>query len=198
RSHPLSLLVALKTYAQGHGVRGGSTWTPVKQVVDALDAAFYLAFGAVEPAGKRWLLALDVSGSMGTGQVAGSPLTPREGSAAMALVAAATEPSHHVVGFTGRGFRVTSAPSRQGAWAGYPSSGAGVEPLAISHRQRVDEVVRDIEGLPMGPTDCALPMVYALEQKLAVDVFVVYTDSETWHGEVHPFQALRQYREKTG
>jgi 60 kDa SS-A/Ro ribonucleoprotein len=31
-----------------------------------------------------------------------------------------------------------------------------------------------------------------------VDVFVIYTDSETWAGDVHPVQALRQYREATG
>jgi 60 kDa SS-A/Ro ribonucleoprotein len=29
-------------------------------------------------------------------------------------------------------------------------------------------------------------------------VFVVYTDSETWFGTIHPVQALRQYREKMG
>ena len=41
-----------------------SEWSPVREIVDALDAAFYAAFGNVEPAGKRLLLALDVSGSM--------------------------------------------------------------------------------------------------------------------------------------
>jgi 60 kDa SS-A/Ro ribonucleoprotein len=196
--HPLAILVALKTYAQGRGVRGGKSWAPVKAVEAALNEAFYLAFDAVEPAGKRWLLALDVSGSMGCGQVAGAPLTPREASAAMALVTAATEPAHHVVGFTGRGFQVNSAAFHQGAWAGYPNSGAGVEPLSITPGQRLDAAVRAIEGLPMGPTDCALPMLYALERKLEVDVFVVYTDSETWHGDIHPFQALARYRQKTG
>jgi 60 kDa SS-A/Ro ribonucleoprotein len=50
----------------------------------------------------------------------------------------------------------------------------------------------------MGGTDCALPMLYALERRLAVDVFVVLTDSETWAGEVHPCQALMQYRQKMG
>ena len=35
-----------------------------REVVDALDAAFYATFGNVEPTGKRLLLALDVSGSM--------------------------------------------------------------------------------------------------------------------------------------
>jgi 60 kDa SS-A/Ro ribonucleoprotein len=31
-----------------------------------------------------------------------------------------------------------------------------------------------------------------------VDVFVVYTDSETWFGNVHPAVALRRYRQRMG
>jgi len=27
---------------------------------------------------------------------------------------------------------------------------------------------------------------------------VVYTDSETWYGQIHPVQALQQYRQKMG
>lgn len=46
----------------------------------------------------------------------------------------------------------------------------------------------------MGGTDCALPMIHAREKKLEVDVFIVYTDSETWYGKVHPCKALKQYR----
>ena len=53
RVHPVQVLSALRTYASGRGVRGQGEWQPVAQVVDALDAAFYLAFGAVEPARKR-------------------------------------------------------------------------------------------------------------------------------------------------
>lgn len=34
--------------------------------------------------------------------------------------------------------------------------------------------------------------------KIPVDVFVVYTDSETWYGKVHPCQALAEYRRKMG
>src|SRR5262249_29448632 len=96
RVHPLALLVALSTYAQGKG-KGSLTWQPVQTVADALDEAFYTAFAAVEPTGERWMLALDVSGSMACGSVAGSPLTPRDTSAALALVTAATERAHHVV-----------------------------------------------------------------------------------------------------
>jgi 60 kDa SS-A/Ro ribonucleoprotein len=176
RVHPIAVLAALKTYAQGHGVRGRGTWDPVPSVIDALDAAFYATFQNVEPTGKRWLLALDVSGSMGMGTVAGVPgLTPRDASGAMALVTAATERHYSVFGFS-----------------------TTFMPLAISPRQRLDDVTRTISNLPFAGTDCALPMVYALEQKLKVDVFVVYTDSETWYGKIHPAQALRRYRERMG
>jgi 60 kDa SS-A/Ro ribonucleoprotein len=44
RVHPLAVLAALKTYAQGRGIKGQGAWTPVSQVVDALDGAFYLSF----------------------------------------------------------------------------------------------------------------------------------------------------------
>ena len=50
----------------------------------------------------------------------------------------------------------------------------------------------------MGGTDCAQPMIYAKKKNLKVDVFIVYTDCETWAGKVHPSKALKQYRAKLG
>lgn len=50
----------------------------------------------------------------------------------------------------------------------------------------------------MGSTDCAQPMLYAKQKKLAVDVFIVYTDNETWAGKIHPSKALQQYRKAMG
>ncbi len=50
----------------------------------------------------------------------------------------------------------------------------------------------------MGSTDCAQPMLYAKRRKLKIDVFVVYTDCETYFGSVHPSVALKQYREESG
>ena len=187
RVHPVAVLAALKTYAQGRGMRGKGSWTPVPQVVDALDAAFYLAFAAVEPSRKRTLLALDVSGSMDARILGMEYLTCREGAAAMALVTAAVEPEHRFVAFTSGSY-----PSMH---AGY---GSGLTPLAVSPRQRLDDVVRSVSNLPFGGTDCALPMLEATKGRWKVDTFVVYTDSETWAGQVHPAQALREYRERTG
>ena len=63
---------------------------------------------------------------------------------------------------------------------------------------RLDQAVRAVSDLPFGGTDCSLPMRYALERRLPVEAFVVYTDSETWAGPVHPVQALREYRAATG
>jgi 60 kDa SS-A/Ro ribonucleoprotein len=188
RVHPLGLLVALKTYAQGHGAKGKLRWTPRAPIVDALDRAFYLAFEALTPTGARTLLALDVSGSMCAPPIAGLPgVTPRVGSAAMALVTAAVEPRHTFVAFTNGGYR--SAHSA----AGY---GSGISPLAISARMRLDDVLEAVSAVPFGGTDCALPMLWAADNKVPVDIFCVYTDSETWAGDIHPSQALRAYRQK--
>jgi len=175
RVHPIAVLMALRTYASGHGLRGGHTWEPAPQVVDALDAAFYLAFKAVEPSGKRIVLALDVSGSMSMGNVGGvAGLSPREASAALALVTAATEADYRIMAFSHQ-----------------------LVPLRISPRQRLDDAVRAVSGLPFGGTDCALPMVWALKERVPADMFVILTDNETWFGQDgHPVQALREYRER--
>lgn len=41
-------------------------------------------------------------------------------------------------------------------------------------------------------------MLWALANKIEADAFAVYTDNETWAGRIHPFQALKQYRQETG
>ena len=64
---------------------------------------------------------------------------------------------------------------------------------------RLDTVIDKISGLPFGATDCALPMEYAIKNKREVDVFVIYTDSETnAFNSRQPAEALRDYRRKTG
>lgn len=191
RVHPVNVLVAARTYASGASARGRSEWEPVAQIVDALDAAFYTAFGTVEPANKRTLLALDVSGSM-TVSLSGLPITAREVAGALALVTAATEPATTTVGFT-----AWSAGTRPGLFRRGVTLD-GIAPLSISPRQRLDDVLNAISGLPFSRTDCALPMLWATANKVKVDTFVIYTDNETWAGAVHPHQALRQYRDWSG
>lgn len=203
RVHPIQLLMALKTYQAGHGMRSrGEGWTPVSQVVDALNDAFYLAFKTIEPTGKNWYLGVDVSGSMGSGAVAGCEgLTPRAAAAALAMVTARTEENYVIRAFSdaatgrriGKTARKNQYTSLYGGW--YDTA---MTPLNISPKLRLDKVVEMTDALPFGGTDCALPMLDALEEKIPVDVFCVLTDSETWAGDVHPVKALEKYRKEMG
>jgi 60 kDa SS-A/Ro ribonucleoprotein len=49
-----------------------------------------------------------------------------------------------------------------------------------------------------GSTDCAMPVLDALENRIPVDVFITITDNETWAGDVHVAEALRRYRREMG
>ena len=192
RVHPLQILSAMTTYKQGHGFRGSLTWDPVREVVDALDEAFYLSFDNIEPTGKRIMLALDVSGSMTWDTLCGVPgVTPRDGTAAMSMITARTESKYVVTAFAA----ASNAASRRTRWN---LNGDGIVRLSISPRQRLDDVIKTIHNLPFGGTDCALPMIYAEKEKLEIDAFCVYTDNETWAGNIQPVQALQRYRQKTG
>ena len=180
RVHPISVLYALKTYASGRGARGSLSWNPVPQIVDALDEAFYLAFETFEPAGKNTLLGIDVSGSMGgfwghaSGGIQAIGLSPRELAAAMAMVTIRKEPAYYALGFCHE-----------------------FVDLGLSPKMRLDEVVRKTANLPFGSTRVALPMEWALKNKVEVDTFHVYTDNEVNTGG-HPIQALKRYRQKMG
>lgn len=175
RLHPVAILNALITYSQGAGHRGGLSWQPVQRIVDALDAAFYMSFATVEPADKRTVLALDVSGSMSWNMVANSAFTAAQGATAMAMVTAATEPETIPVAFSDR-----------------------IVPVDVSPRRRLDDQMRALQGIPFGRTDCAQPMLWALNNNVQADTFLVFTDNETWAGQIHPHQALQRYRERTG
>jgi len=199
RVHPIQILSAMLTYESGHGYKGSGEWDVIAPVVDALDGAFYKSFGNVIPSNKRTMLALDVSGSMGMYDINSIPgLTARNGSAAMALITAATEPNYMITAFSS-----SNNSNYAGQWRGHFANesndvDSGMSKLSISPRMRLDSVVKAVSDLPFGGTDCALPMLYALKHSIDIDTFVVYTDSETWAGTIHPTQALRQYRERTG
>jgi 60 kDa SS-A/Ro ribonucleoprotein len=63
---------------------------------------------------------------------------------------------------------------------------------------RLDKVVETLEKTGGGGTDCSAPIQYAIKNRIEADVFVIYTDSETWYGSQHPAQAIAEYRRKMG
>ncbi len=176
RLHPIKILGALGTYRMGKSERGSLTWAPVQTIVDALDDAFYLAFDNVDPTGKRFLLGLDVSGSMRTGTIGGmAGVSPCMAAAAMAMVTARSESDYYLMGFASE-FR----------------------DLEISARDTLDYAMSKAHDSNFGTTDCSLPMRWALRNRVPVDTFCVYTDNETYAGDIHPSQALQQYRREMG
>lgn len=184
--HPIQVLMALKTYAAGRGLKSQHTWTPIQSVVDALDSAFYSSFANVEPAGKRTILGIDISGSMWSGDVGGvSGFHPAMAAGAMAVVTMASEPMCEAYGFTtGSG--------------GFWRTNTVFEPIALSPRRRLDDNLKTMHDMSqrMGGTDCGLPIEWAINNKREVDTFVVYTDNETYAPKRHPSEALKDYRRR--
>ncbi len=175
RIHPFQLLLAHTTYAEGKGYRGSGSWTAVPQIVDALDVAYYESFKNVESTGLNYYLGIDVSGSMAWEYVANSPVSAAQGAAAMAMVSFKTEPWAYAAGFANE-----------------------MRDLGISAKDKLATVIQKTSDHNFGGTDCALPMLDAMNKGLDVDVFVVYTDSETWAGGIHPTEALDRYNNKMG
>ena len=98
--HPLNVLSALVTYRSGKSVRGSHTWDPIPRISSALDEVFYRAFDQAPQTNQRLYMAVDISGSMGIGQVAGVyGLTPRMAASAMAMAIVHREPNYYIAGF---------------------------------------------------------------------------------------------------
>jgi len=173
RIHPIAVLIALKTYASGRGVRGSGTWDAVSSVVDALDDAFYLAFNNIQPTGKRFIVGVDVSGSMRRVGISGMPMSAAEGAAAMALACIKTEQDYEIVCFD---TKIVSTPK-------------------LTKQMGLKQLEKEVCRMG-GGTDCSQPMLWATKNKIETDVFLILTDNETWAGAGHPSQVMRDYRNK--
>lgn len=80
--HPLKVLFALKRYNEGKGDQCKLEWHPNHAITTILEKAFEDSVRLQPRTGKRYLLALSVSGEMKK-QLVGSPLTASEAAGAM-------------------------------------------------------------------------------------------------------------------
>ena len=195
RIHPFKVLVASRIYGMGKAMKGALTWTVHPRVRDQLTTTFLRSFKNVAPTGKRYMAALDVSGSMSVACMGCPAISCREASAALAHMLYETEHSGnghvYVRGFTSSpsyGYGVGSSPA--------PSdNGFRSFDHLVRHGMTLEQFIRATDA-PYGATDCSLPMLRAIDENLDVDVFIVMTDSETFAGKVHPQVALESYRVK--
>jgi len=175
RLHPIAILNALNIYRRGVGTRGTLIWNPVGNILDALDSAFYTSFDNVESTGLRHCLAVDVSGSM-RGNILGlEEMSSCMAAAAMMMTVYRTEAQVASVAFCHE-----------------------LVPISISRNMRLDSVMDHIQMRNWGSTDCASPILWALENNLQFDVFMEFTDGMSWAGPIHLSQALDMYRNKMG
>lgn len=166
--HPLQVLISLKMNCQNDGFD--------KELKFALNTAFKHAFKNVEDTGKRFLIALDVSGSMSSNTVNGiNCMSACEISCAMAMIIKATQKSCDIMGFADT-FRY----------------------LDLNPDDTLDKNLNKIHNQNFGRTDCSLPFRWSLENNKQYDAVIVFTDNETNSNIMKPVDVLRVYRNKTG
>ncbi|KAK2901393.1 hypothetical protein Q8A67_009508 [Cirrhinus molitorella] len=174
KTHPFSILVASENYKRGHGKRSKLKWEPDGDIVQALDCAFCKSVSIVEPTGKRFLVAVDVSSSLSS-VTHGSSISTVAVATAMCLVIAQTEPGAQIVVF---------------------SEGC-ILPCAVSSDMTFMQIAAQLIKTPGGSTDCALPITWASENDKTVDVFIILTNNQTL-GRENPADTLKMYRQKSG
>ncbi|MBD1923309.1 TROVE domain-containing protein [Microcoleus sp. FACHB-831] len=174
RIHPIDVLKALKTYKSGGRLgRSQKNWNPVSRIGDILEKAVELSFDVVEPTGKVFMHAVDISGSMSGGVVNSVNLSCCEIATTMALVTAKTEKNYMIRGFSTE-FR----------------------DLDITAKDSFSSAVAKASNQSFGGTDASVAYKWMTKNKFKADVICFWTDSESWAGNSHPSQALAEYRKK--
>lgn len=189
RIHPFKALIASQIYGMGKALKGALAWTVSPRVRDQLTITFMRSFKNVAPTGRRYMAALDVSGSMSVACMGCPAISCRQASAALAHILYETEPHVYVRGFTSSttsGYSISSRPVS-------PDDGFRNFDHLVRRGMTLDQFIRATDA-PYGATDCSLPMLRAIDENLDVDVFIIMTDNETFAGKVHPQVALENYR----
>ena len=168
--HPMQSVIAQITYAHGGGFKGSNTWAVNPKLVDALNDSFYASMQAIVPTGKKFLVGVDESQSM-TQASAVSGLNCKEAAAIMALTTYVAEPNCQVIFFDTK-YREEDKMSKH---------------MSLNDAKKLAR-----NG---GGTNLNLPMQYALDKKIKdIDVFVVFTDNETWEKHRHAQDLFNEYR----
>jgi 60 kDa SS-A/Ro ribonucleoprotein len=166
--HPLNVVNAMRTYAQGYGDKGNSSWPVNQSIVDSLSEAYYYAIQNIKPTGKNILVALDVSPSM-SAQVGGMGMSAAQVGSVLALTMLKSEPNVELIDFC-----------------------TSIHPAKIGKRTSLDEVIK-MRQYGNG-TDCSLAFKHANNTKNKYDAIIILTDNQTWAGKSHGETELTAYR----
>jgi 60 kDa SS-A/Ro ribonucleoprotein len=168
------VLKALKTYQSGGTLgRSRKTWIPIPRVIDILETALEMSFDTIEPTGKVFMHAVDVSGSMSCYTVSSVNLTCCEIATTMALATAKAEKNYMIRGFA-----------------------TNFIDLKITRSDSFSSATKKANDLNFGGTDASIAYEWMIQHHCYADVICFWTDCESWAGRQHPSQALAEYRRR--
>ncbi|XP_031610703.1 60 kDa SS-A/Ro ribonucleoprotein isoform X1 [Oreochromis aureus] len=190
--HPFSILLATENYKKGHGYQGKPKWEADRNILKAMDSAFYKSFMNVEPVGKCFVVAVDMSGSPSS-IVPGTSISTAAAAAAIAMILARTEADTHVLVY----------------------SQEAMVPFSISAdmtlKEATDELVKSTRERGAQPSGsafmlqflsesrgCTVPIQWATENRKAVDVFVILSTNPLLMLTASPVESLKKHRETSG
>ena len=195
RVHPIQVLIALKAVRRGPVATRARSRGSGSEVIDALDAAFYSGVRSHRADRKAHAARRSTcSGSMNSMMTA-AKISAREGSVAMAKVTARTERIWHAIGDHEHRVSLRSLVLQRSDGILRP----GMTSRSVSLRVSVSTTfaTRPIE-LPTGGTDCALSRCCTRSRTRSRSIASRSTRTTRRGRAIHPFQALRQYRERMG
>lgn len=175
RIHPLTIANAYNVYKNGCGIKGKLSWNVIPRICDILEETIENAFDSIEPTNKVFYHALDISPSMKNGNVGNLMMTPRDIEAIIALASIRSEKNYFVGGFASTFLEMND----------FRKSSSFSEALNL---------LRKVSN-HWGGTNASIAYAYAISNKIYADVFVFWTDNESWLGG-HPSTYLNEYRER--
>lgn len=144
------------------------------QLEDMLATLHVASFKTVPTTGKRYLVAVDVRSPMAHSRAVGlGALTPAEASGLVLQALARAETSVTALAFSAR----------------------GLVDMEVNNKMTLADISRRMRETPMGPVNVSSPLRWAQEQRRPVDLFLVCTDNQTQTWDVHPAEALKEYRD---
>lgn len=195
RVHPVAVLVAKLTYDMGKGVKGKLNWIVNKTISNALEESFYNSFQIIEGTGKRILHAVDCSGSM-TCKIASAPYISSCEAVSTLVMEAIRREHKHAINMKAEGKEINNLQEVM-------LFSVSANKVTITPDMKLQQVMKICQS-DFQSTDASMPMIKALEEYKktngksgAYDLFIVYTDNETYYGKIHPSEALDNYRKYT-
>ena len=206
RIHPVNVIIAWFVYRKGKGFKGKLTWTPEKEIVDALEQMAFLAFTNAPPTTKRYGVFIDGSGSM-TAETTFQGLSNADIAALLSLVIARSgrgalppSPMRPQAQLQEHLFYIFSAKN-SGRYKQYgtPTDNTGLYDVGhhIHANSTFQEVLDAVQLSNWGATDISNGIRYLEKSNKHVDAIVVITDNDINTGE-KPLVALNSYRLKIG